>query len=97
MNQSLDTFLEAMEGTMAANRQQIRTELEVRRLRRLLQAKEQQLAEQRALCSGQLHERLQGQYKTVLVARQSLATATVQCQEIGKSTVTKEGKEMSFR
>lgn len=105
MDQSLDSFLETMTETMVANRKQIRTELEVRRLKRMLMQKEQQLAEQRQLCSGRLHERLQGQYKTVVVARQSLAMATVQCQEIGKSVVvTKapadgegEKAETSFR
>ena len=78
---------------MDANRQQIRSELEVRRLRRLLKAKEQQLAAQREKCNGPLHEALQGQYKSVVVARQSLATTSAQCLEIGRS-VGGEGEEV---
>lgn len=100
MNQSLDTFLGTMTETMVANRQQIRTELEVRRLKRMLKLKEQQLADQRQLCSGTLHERLQGQYKAVVVARQSLATVTAQCREIGAvevKDVAGDGGEQGFR
>lgn len=101
MNQSLDTFLGTMTETMVANRQQIRTELEVRRLKRMLKLKEQQLADQRQLCSGTLHERLQGQYKAVVVARQSLATVTAQCREIGavevKDKEAGDGEEQGFR
>lgn len=90
LSQSLDTFLGTMKDTMAANRHQIRVELEVRRLRRMLKLREQQLAEQRQLCSGQLHERLQSQYKAVAVARQSLATTSSQCLEVGKSVAVTE-------
>ena len=80
--QSLDQFLGTLEESMAANRQQIQLELELRRLRRMLRQKEHQLGEQRKLCDQTLHERLQGQYKQMIVARQSLAMATSQCVDI---------------
>lgn len=86
-----------IDETMQANRQQIRVELEVRKLRRMLMVKEQQLAEQRQLCGGELHGKLQSQYKSVVVARQSLATTSAQCLEIGKSARCEDGLEMSFR
>lgn len=40
------------------------------------------------MCNGTFHEKLQTQYKQMIVARQSLASVTAQCFEIGR-TATK--------
>lgn len=72
---------------MKANRQQIRLELEVRRLRTLLKQKEALLDTQRQLCNGTMHERLHSQHKAVIVARQGLTATSAQCMEIGRSVV----------
>lgn len=95
--QSLDAFLTTVRGSMTKNRQQIRMELEVRRLRKLLRQKEELLEAQRQLCNGTLHERLHCQHKAVIVARQSLTTTSAQCMEIGRSVVAAAGEAGDFR
>lgn len=82
---------------MVVNQQHIRMELELRRLRKLLKQKEQSVVEHQQLCEGS-HEKLQGRYQTVIMARQSLATTSAQCLEIGRSLVADEEKaEDNFR
>lgn len=40
------------------------------------------------MCNGTFHEKLQTQYKQMIVARQSLASVTAQCLEIGRQATT---------
>lgn len=50
-----------------------------------MRQKELLLEQQRQLCEGSWHVRLQAQYKQMIIARQSLATTTAQCKEIGET------------
>lgn len=82
---------------MDANRGQIRLHLELQRLRRLIKQKEYLLTEQQKLCDGPLHDRLLGQYKQMIIARQSLASTTSQCKDIGETLTEQSGDQDTFR